>query len=192
MTSAAELFALHVEHHRAAGNVSNVMGYLINLAEIEHACGRTERALEYAREALGPSRELGERMRLAFLLSNMAGYAVAIDDGVGCLAAAGEAIEEIAARDNESPFMAVALEHAALAYALSGDLPRAATLAGYAAPVLAKHGLERGFTERTSYERLSLLLRERLAPEILARYAERGAALHASDAALLALAGRTP
>jgi predicted ATPase len=189
MTSAAELFALQLAHHREAGSVSQVMGDLINLAEIEHACGRTARALDYAREALGPSRELGERMRLALLLSNMAGYAVAMDDHDGCITAAAEAIQEIAKRDLESPFIAVALEHVALAYALRGEVARGAILAGCAAPVLAKHGLERGFTERTTHERLTALFSERLEPNVRADYAARGAALSGRDAVALVLAG---
>jgi hypothetical protein len=71
--------------------------------------------------------------------------------------------------------------------ALRGDLSRAATLGGYANAAIERNGLERGFTETKTYDRLSARLRESLAPEELARLTTEGTALTPEAAVALAL-----
>jgi len=44
--------------------------------------------------------------------------------------------------------------------ALRGDLARAATLEGYAGAASRRHGIEREFTETTTFNRLTALLLE--------------------------------
>ena len=56
-------------------------------------------------------------------------------------------------------YVAIAIEHLALALALRGDLLRAATLEGYVEATFARHGFAREFTEATTYDRIAAVLR---------------------------------
>jgi hypothetical protein len=58
---------------------------------------------------------------------NLAGYLVAVDDLPGALAAVREVIGVHAACEPDHYYIAIAIEHLALATALRGDLTRAAT-----------------------------------------------------------------
>jgi hypothetical protein len=60
-------------------------------------------------------------------------------------------------------------------------------LEGYADAALQRHGFPREFTETTTHDRLTALLRERLAPGELARLIAEGAALTPQAAIALAL-----
>ena len=114
------------------------------------------------------------RTRSRILLINLAGYLVAVDDLPGAAAAAREAIGIRAAREPDHAHVAVAIEHLALVFALRGDHARAAILEGYADAAFARHGFEREFTETTTHDRLTALLREELAPDELARLTAGG------------------
>ena len=118
---------------------------------------------------------------------NLAGYYVAIDDLPNCIRSAQEAIRELAPRDPSSAWIAASAEHLALALALQGDLRRAALLSGYAEAALQNHGVRRQSTERTTYDRLVVLLRERIANSELAALLGEGATLSADAAIALAL-----
>jgi hypothetical protein len=66
---------------------------------------------------------------------------------------------------------------------------RAATLEGYADAALMRNGWPRDFTETTTHDRLSALLRDALAPDDLGRRLAEGASLKAEEAISLALDG---
>ena len=101
-------------------------------------------------------------------------------------AIAREAIRVAASYDRESD-VAMSVEHLALALALHGDVSRAAELEGFADNAMRDVGFRREFTETTTYDRLMSLLREKLAPDDLARLLADGAALSREAAVALAL-----
>lgn len=111
-----------------------------------------------------------------------------MNDASEAAAAAREAIGIYAAREPDHVFVAVTIEHLAFAAALSGDASRAAVLEGYADAALARHRFVRELTEKTTYDGLTSLLRNEIAPEELARLVGEGAALAPESAVALALA----
>jgi tetratricopeptide (TPR) repeat protein len=131
------------------------------LAELEHARGRTQRAVELSRELMPRASRLMGREQHANLLNNLAGYLLALDDGPGARGSAAESLALMANADPGSAFVTMCLEHLALALALEGDWPRAARLYGYCDTRLAALGYEREHTERVTHERLTALLLER-------------------------------
>jgi hypothetical protein len=110
-----------------------------------------------------------------------------VDDLPGAVLAAREAIELRAPTEPDEVYVGIGIEHLALVAALRGDFPRAATLEGYANAALTRQGFEREFTETTTYNRLTALLREGLLPDELARLTAEGAALGPEAAIALAL-----
>jgi predicted ATPase len=187
---AARMFEQLRKEHRALGNVRGEQVAAQNLAEAEHARGQTQRAIAIVRETLPTARSGADTNLLARLLRNLAGYLAAVDDLPSALAAAREAIGIYAAREPDHYHVAIAIEHLALVVALRGDFSRAARLEGYADAALQRHGFPREFTETTTHNRLTALLRERLAPDDLARLIAEGAALTPEAAIALALEER--
>ncbi len=176
------------DEYRALGNAAGERLMLLNLAEVRHARGLTRHAIATANESLAAFQADTDRLMSAMLLANLAGYLLAVDDVPAAGHAAREAIRELAASGPESPVAATAVEQLALVFALEGDLPRGATLTGYAEAAYAKGGFKREFTERMTHDRLTALLRERLGPLDLERLIARGAALSSEAALALALA----
>ena len=84
-------------------------------------------------------------------------------------------------------YIAIVIEHLALVIALRGDRARATKLEGYADAACARHGYPREFTETTTHDRLTALLREERAPDELARLSGEGAALTPEAAVALEL-----
>jgi hypothetical protein len=175
------------KEHRSLGNTRAEQVAATNLAEVEHARGQTQRAIAIVRETLPAARSGADKNLLAGLLVNLAGYLAAVDDLAGAAAAAREAIGIRAGREPDHAHIAIAIEHLALAFALRADLARAAILQAYAGAALARHGFEREFTEKTTHDRLTALLREGLTPDELARLSAEGAALTPEAAIALAL-----
>ncbi len=166
---------------RALGNARTEFVATGNLAETEHAAGRTQRAIELVGEIL-PRLRLGkDRVLLGTELENLAGYRLALDDIDGAIEAAREGATTLRAQDPEHVYVSIALEHLALACALRGDLVRAAKLEGYVRQAMERHGFGRENTERVTLERLNTLLREGLAAPDIERHLAEGAEL-ASDA----------
>jgi predicted ATPase len=163
-----------------------------NLAEVEHARGQTQRAIDIVHETLSAARASTNKMSLVGLLGNLSGYLAALDDLDGAAAAAREGIRIRSAMEPEHIQVAIVIEHLALASAAQGDLERAAILEGYADAAMLTHDAVRGYTEATAHERLATLLRDGLVPEELARLSAEGAALSAADAIALALDTSTP
>jgi hypothetical protein len=78
------------EHH-SLGNTGAELLEALNLAEIEHRRGETQRAITIVRETLAGPRAGTDKTRLV-LLNNFAGYLAAADDLSGAVAAARAAI----------------------------------------------------------------------------------------------------
>jgi hypothetical protein len=164
----------------------------MNLAEAEHARGNTLRAIEIAREVIRFLRAGSDKGMLATTLQNTSGYLVAIDDLSGSISAARESISMRAAADLDPVSVSTAVEHLALAYALGGDLERAARQEGYSNAFLDRHDLKRENTETKTYDRLMTLLRGKLASDELAKLLAEGAALTAEAVVALALEESDP
>ena len=183
LETAARMYEQLRKEHRLLGNAFAERLATLNLAELEHARGQTQRAIAIVREALAAARS--HVTQYMNLLSNLAAYLAVVDDLPAAVAAAREAIQ--AARDPDDNLVAIAIEHIALVFALRGDRARAATLEGYADAAFHRHGFPREFTERTTHDRLTALLREDLAPEDLAVMLAEGTILTPEAAVALAL-----
>ncbi len=177
------------KQHHSLGNTRDEAVSVLNHAEVEHERGRTQRAIELVREILPGVRRGREKQLLGNLLNNFAGYLLAADDLPEAVEAAREAIGLYATRESDDARVAIAVEHLALVHALRGDLTRAATLEGYVVAAFQQIGFERESTETTTFDRLSAILREGLAPSEIVRLTEEGAALKPEAATSLALDG---
>ena len=185
--TAASLYEQLCKASRALENVRSEFMAMLNLAEVEHERGQTQRAIALVREMLLTLRSADYRNMWVSLHQNLAGYLVAVDDLPGAMESAREAIEILAALEPDHPFVAVPIEHLALIVALCGDPVRAAILEGYAEAGFQRHGMLRQATEARTHGRLCALLRERLPPNERARLMAKGAALTAEAAIALAL-----
>ncbi len=190
--TAARIWEQLRKEYRSLGDTRSEHVVAFNLAEIEHSRGQTQRAIALVRETLATVRVGADMALLANLLYNLAGYLVAVYDLPGAVAAARESIEIRGAREPDHPYVAVAIEHLALALAQRRERARAATLQGYADAVLRRHGFEREFGEKTTHDRLTALLRDELAPNELARLSAEGAALTPEAAIAFALEEHEP
>ncbi len=187
LESAARMQGQLRKAHRSFGNTHGERIAAGNLAEVEHARGRTPLAISIFEEMLPAARADRDRGRLATALNNLAGYRAAVGDFPGAALAAREAIELQASTDSADVYVGIGIEHLALVAAARGDFSSAATLEGYANAALRRQGFEREFTETTTYNRLTALLHEGVAPDELARLTEEGAALTPEGAIALAL-----
>jgi predicted ATPase/class 3 adenylate cyclase len=185
--SAVSLNERLLEENRRLGNARGEASAAGNLAECEHARGRTQRAIAIVREILPTDRGGSDRGMLATHLANLAGYLIAVDDLPEAASAAREAVALRAAQDPDHAYIASSLEHIALICALGGDLERAARLEAYADAALRRHGLEREHTETATHDRLTGLLHAGLSPEELRRSSAAGEALRPEAAIALAL-----
>jgi predicted ATPase/class 3 adenylate cyclase len=173
--------------HRILGNTHGESVAAGNLGECEYARGQTRLAITIFEEMLPALRSGKNRRGLATALNNLAGYRVAADDLPGAVLAAREAIELQAPTNAGAVDVGIAIEHLALVAAVRGDFSRAAALEAYADAALARPGFEREFTETTTYNRLTALLRDGLSPDELARLTAEGAALAPEAAIAVAL-----
>jgi tetratricopeptide (TPR) repeat protein len=180
------------QRHRSLGNTHNEVVAVLNLAEIEHEKGQTQQAIALVRKILPQARRGREMALVGSLLANLAGYLVAADDLPSVIEAAYEVIGPHARREPDDAKVALVVEHVALVYALRSELARASVLEGYAASAFRQLGFNREFTEITTYERLTVLLREGLAPDELSRLTAEGAGLATESAIALALEGHEP
>jgi predicted ATPase/class 3 adenylate cyclase len=147
---------------------------LLNLGELHFAAGEAYAARDAAREARETYVNLSS-IYLEVALSNLAAYAMALDD----LESAREHLREALAlqRRARSGWFGTVLEHHALLAALLGDRERAAVLAGFTDFRYASRGEVRQQTERRGWERLEQILRAAYAAEELAAHTRTGAAL---------------
>jgi hypothetical protein len=138
-----------------------------DLAEIEHARSRPQRAVSIVGEILPAVRAGNDKIVLVSLLVNLAAYLITAGDLDGADAAAGEAIGVRAAREPENIQVAIAIERMALISALRGDLVRAALLEGYAEAAMLAHRFVRDVTEAPRYDRLMALFAKGCYPRSL-------------------------
>ena len=161
---------------------------LANLGELEFALGNVDRAVELASQARELFQRLGDGDHAANVLSNLAAYSLAADRLEDAAAYARETLAEVHGR--QQPFtVAAALEHAAVAFGLTNDFERAATLLGFTDARLRSLHMLRQPTERAGYERLRDALAVRYGADELARRLAEGAALPEERAIELALEG---
>jgi predicted ATPase/class 3 adenylate cyclase len=180
------------KEHRALGNVRGEGVARLGLAEVEHARDRTPRAIEIVHEILPALRAGKDKVTLGNTLANLAAYFTAVDDLSDAVSAARECISIYATSEPDYFFIAIAIEHLALAYALGGDLARAARLEGYSDTILDREGYGREISEMKTYDRLMPILRTGLSPDGLARLLADGAALTPEAAIALALEESDP
>lgn len=144
---------------------------LLNLGELEFAIGNVEGARESARQA----RETYARLNsiyLVLVLSNLAAYALAVDDLDDARAHLREALP--LQQKLGSGWLAHLIEQHALLAALLGDHMRAAMLAGFTDAQYARIGEVRQHTERVGSERLRRLLADIYEREILTDHLNAG------------------
>ena len=173
-------------------NASGANSAALSLAEVEHQRGRTENAVNALAQQLPALRTGRDRITLLLALGNSCGYLVALDRLAEARTFAREAFERGAAHDLQSIGVTSAMEHAALAVALDGDLRRAAKLAGYTQVAFERLGYQREYTEQTTRARLEALLGERLAPGEHESLLAHGGALSPDAAVTLAVASLDP
>ncbi len=173
------------KEQRALGNIRAEIAARLNIAECEYALGHSHRAIAVVHEVIPVLRTRADEAQLGGALANLAGYLIAIDDIPGSIAASREFIGRAASEKYYSN-MVEAIEHLALAYALRGDLARAAKQEGFANAALQRGDYARSTTETPTYTRLMTLLVDGIVPDELARLLTEGAAL--TPEAVIALA----
>ncbi len=146
--------------NQSLGNDRGVWSATLNMAEIEHQRGETQRAITLAREALALAVRLRKRSAEIHIRQNLTGYLVAIDDRPGARAEGEMVLRYCSKSDPGDPHVPVTLGHLALAYARDGEFDRAARLEGYVEKRLREIGYGREFTETATQEPLLALLRE--------------------------------
>ena len=188
--SAVRLSQEFRDKHRALGNRSFAAISGLNVAEFEHALGKTERAVVILQETLADIKSAPTRFESVYVngACNLIGYLVALDR----LAEARVTARELLLRHGSDAIHigqnSFALEHLALVLALENDHAHAAQLAAHADAALRNLGSEREFTEKTTRTRLDALLVERLSSDQRESLTARGAAMRNDEAVALALA----
>ncbi|MBV8345326.1 MAG: adenylate/guanylate cyclase domain-containing protein [Candidatus Eremiobacteraeota bacterium] len=152
---------------------------LLNLGELHFAAGDARAAREAARRAKDTYAALGS-VYLVVALSNLAAYAMALDD----LASARADLRDALAleRRARSGWFGIVLEHHALLAALSGKRESAALLAGFTDFRYTSRGEVRQRTEKFGRDRLSQILQAAYPAEELASKMDAGARLEEGEA----------
>jgi predicted ATPase/DNA-binding XRE family transcriptional regulator len=128
-----------------------IWGVFGDLAELEFAAGRAERALEIVDEAIQVAAQTGDSERESVFICNRAGYLLRLGDLPEAEATAREAVA-LALKTHRAERFLHALEHLAAALAYRNDIERAALLAGFVGAGYSVSGYERETTERSSHE----------------------------------------
>jgi predicted ATPase/class 3 adenylate cyclase len=188
--AAVQLFADIRREHRALGNVNKEHYTALNIASAEHARGEPPRAIAIAEELLPEVRQTPDTTLLALLLCNLAGCRIAVDDADGGAEAAREVIGLIGDERPTHCYVSLAIEDVALACAISGDLQRAARLAGYSDAALQQIGYVRNAGEQRGYDRLIGLLHAGLGASVSEQTMAEGTRLEPRAAFALAMEPR--
>ncbi len=166
---------------RALGDRSGALASAVNLAELLFMEGKVGLALNYAMQAEAEARQVRAQATLALILSNIAGYRLAVDDIAAGRAAAWEGLKLSRALGQD--YLAVqCLEHLALALGLADDIARAARLLGYTQACYARAGQVRERQEQIGHDRLAALLVARLGGERMDELAAEGGQWRAEEA----------
>ncbi len=176
------------ETRRESGDTDGAEHNALNLAEVEHARGRSARAVSLASQAAAHFKSSGDALTVLHALSNLCGYLVALDDLPNSRAAGREALALGMTLDRDGVAVTNAIEHLALIFALEGRYVTAGQLAGYAQGAYERIGYRREPTERMTHERLERLLQTNVAAEEVARLIQLGRSISADRAIALALA----
>ena len=187
---AAERFAPleeAVRCYRASGDDAAIVP-IANLAEAHYATGDFAAALANGLDVVAITRKNRDRSNLAAALTNVAAYALTLDDVRQAEASALEALALV--RDLGKTLNAMcALQHVGSAAALRGDAVRAARLLGASNRLYDDFRLAREFTEQSLYDRTLERIRHAAGEEALQRHLRDGSSLpfeHAVDEALAA------
>ncbi|MDQ6924793.1 MAG: hypothetical protein M3154_00970, partial [Candidatus Eremiobacteraeota bacterium] len=186
---AAERFAPleeAIRYYRAAGDEGAIVP-TANLAETHFAVGNFTAALSAGLEVVALTRKNRDRSNLAAALTNVAAYALTIDDVAQADDAAREALGLV--RDlGKTRSTMCALQHMGAIAARHGDHVRAARLEGASNELYREFGLAREFTERSLYDRTIKDIRAAIEEYELQQHLAAGAALSLDDAVTEALA----
>ena len=185
---AAERFAPldeAIRHYRSAGD-EGAMVPTANLAETHYATGNFTAALSVGLDVVAMTRKNRDRSNLAAALTNVAAYALTIDDVAQADAAAREALD-LVRRLGKTLNTMCALQHLGTVAALRGEYVRAARLQGASNELYRQFGLTREFTERTLYERTIADIVAALGEAALDEHLAAGAALPLDEAVSEAL-----
>ena len=161
-----------------------------NLAEWEHALGKTEQAVVIAQEMLADIQSTPTRFERYDVRGacNLSAYLVALER----LAEARATARELLLRHGSDAIhigqISFASEHLALALRFEGDHARAAQLAARAGAALRSLGYEREITEKATRMRLDALLAQRLPSDQRESLMARSAAMRNEEVVALALA----
>jgi predicted ATPase/DNA-binding SARP family transcriptional activator len=150
-----------LETHRFLGNRNLERRVTINLAEIEHLRGKTQRALELLRpltEGLD-ARTLDPSLRV-----NRVGYFLATGDLESAREAAAAAVVAFGETDTATIREAMLVGHVALIGAIDGDPRLAAQLGAYVDARYRVLGMTREHTEELVHKKLGAMLDAGLSP----------------------------
>ena len=141
LETAARMFEQLRKEHRSLGNTRGEQIAALNLAEVEHARGQTQRAIAIVRETLPAARSGTDKYDCS---PNCFTTSRAISPRWTIFPARSQRLaRRLGSMPRASPdhaHVAIAIEHLALVFALRGDSARAATLEGYADAALRRHG----------------------------------------------------
>ncbi len=166
------------KEHRSLGNTRGEQSAARNLAEVEHARGQTQRAIAIVREMLpavrsGADNDLARQpARQPRGLSRRGGRSFRRGRG-------GARVDRDPCRARAGPVPTSRLRSSTWRSSSRCAAILRARPHSKATPTprLQRHGFEREFTETTTHDRLTALLRDGLAPDELARLTAEGAAL---------------
>src|SRR5579872_179389 len=157
-----------------------------NYAEFSFVEGEPEKALIAVLEAINIYARSKNFDFLTTFNNNSAAYRIALGDPDGAYAALVEGLKW--AREGQSAFdMAVACQHLALLGAMQGDHRSAASVLGYVNEQYRELVIQREYTEKWSYERLTELLAQALPENERTALMAEGAKLSDEQAAAEAL-----
>jgi predicted ATPase/DNA-binding XRE family transcriptional regulator len=175
--------------YRAAGDDGAIVP-IANLAETHFATGNYRSALTFGREVVEITRGKQDRSNLAAALTNVAAYALALDDVDEATRAACEALTLV--RDlGKTLYAMCALQHIGTAAARKRDFVRAARLSGASNRLYTEFGMQREFTEQSLYDGTLADIERALGRELCDRHFAEGEALPLELAFNEALAAAT-
>lgn len=160
----------------ALADRTGLLASAVNLAEAICLAGDARGALRFARQAEAEARARNAVATLALILSNSAGYLLAMGDADAARISAHEAFG-LARAIGDNYLAVLCLEHLGLAAAMAGDLDYAARLIGFTSSQYATHGWTRAPLEQSGFDRVTEILRVGLAEAELASLQEHGSLL---------------
>lgn len=173
--AARELFSQAIAGFRAMGDDYRTGLPLSGLAELEFDDGRPDEALRFMTEALEIRRNTKNKSVLANTHMNLAAYRLALGHVEAAREEAREALR--LAREIQAPYyVAIPLQHLALAGALAGNVHDTAKIFGFVNARCDALGMRRGPTERWCCDKLMSVLREKSSDDEITRLGAEGAA----------------